>query len=52
MTFLGFPGGMRVASELEILGILDEEACLEDAGVGLPDFNVEAALPVFDAALI
>jgi hypothetical protein len=50
LTFpLGFLGA---TSKLKILGILDEEACLDPLGVCLPDLIEEAALPVEDAALI
>jgi hypothetical protein len=33
-----------------ILGILDEDACLDPVGVCFPDFREEAALPFADAA--
>jgi hypothetical protein len=37
-----------IASKLAILGILDEEACLDPEGVCFPDLTEDAALPFVD----
>lgn len=39
-------------SKLVILGILEEEACLDPEGVCFPDLIEDAALPLVDCALI
>jgi hypothetical protein len=52
-TLTFFPDlGVATASKLVILGMLDEDACLDPVGVCFPDLIEEAALPFIDAALI